>query len=290
MGKIQGPIIAYKGFNFDMTCNGFQYEEGKSYHEDNVEPCLCGFHACANPADVLGYYENFSKYHKVELSGTILNGGDDSKVVASDIKILEELTVCDLFKLAGYDYDDSHLGVVDKSNLQNIINNGIHIGNRITIIDGEYNINWICVENLVNRYIFMSLDPIGNYCLDTRQNINHFQDTLFNQEILIPLSKSLENVLGNYLKEMDLDDNGKPYKCKVTLPSKDDVWYDSDTLFTYYKIRYNYNWNNRFCRTSYWLRSVAFSSNFSYATYNGLATCYDAWSRSFCRPLIIIGK
>ena len=195
MGKIKGPIIAYKGFNFDMTCNGFQYEEGKSYHEDHIELCSCGFHACTNPADVVGYYEDFSKYHKVELSGTILDGGDDSKVVASDIKILEELTVSDLFRLADYDYDDSHLGVVDKSNLQSIINNGIHIGNRITVIDGEYNVNWICVEKLENKYIFMSLDPIGNYCLDTRKDINHFQDTLFNQEILIPLSKSLENMI-----------------------------------------------------------------------------------------------
>ena len=27
---------AYKGFHEDMTCKDFQYEEGKSYHEDKV--------------------------------------------------------------------------------------------------------------------------------------------------------------------------------------------------------------------------------------------------------------
>ena len=25
---------AYKGFNADMTCRGFQYKEGETYHED----------------------------------------------------------------------------------------------------------------------------------------------------------------------------------------------------------------------------------------------------------------
>ena len=53
-------IIAYKGFNFDMTCaNNFKYEEGKSYHEDNVCLCNSGFHACTYPADVVKYYEDY---------------------------------------------------------------------------------------------------------------------------------------------------------------------------------------------------------------------------------------
>ena len=285
-------IIAYKGFNFDMTCtNNFKYEEGKLYHEDNVSLCSSGFHACTNPADVVKYYEDYSKYHKVELSGNMFTDhNEDSKIVASDIKILEEVTIDDLFRLAGYDYDSHHLGVVDKNNLHDIIKNGIHIGNRITIIDGEYNVNWICVEKHNKEYLFMSLDPIGNFALDTRKDIEHFQDTLFNQKILIPLSSSLENILGDYLKEMELDDNGKPYKCKVTLPSKDEVKYDSETLFTYYKIRYKYNWDNRFCRYSCWLRSVASSSNFAIANLYGSARYVGASVRYYCRPLLKIGE
>ena len=37
---------AYKGFNEDMTCRGFQYEEGKDYETDSAKVCNKGFHAC----------------------------------------------------------------------------------------------------------------------------------------------------------------------------------------------------------------------------------------------------
>ena len=43
-------IKAYKGFNRDMTCRGFQYEQDKTYtHDGEVEPCRGGFHACQYP-------------------------------------------------------------------------------------------------------------------------------------------------------------------------------------------------------------------------------------------------
>lgn len=47
---------AYKGFDKNMQCHGFQFEEGKTYHEDEAELCKRGFHACENPLDVFGYY------------------------------------------------------------------------------------------------------------------------------------------------------------------------------------------------------------------------------------------
>ena len=49
-------VIAYKGFNTDLTCRGFQYEIGKEYEEKEVSICNSGFHACENPFDVLGFY------------------------------------------------------------------------------------------------------------------------------------------------------------------------------------------------------------------------------------------
>ena len=44
-------VKSYKGFNKDMTCRGFQYEEGKEYETDKAEVCETGFHACEYPLD-----------------------------------------------------------------------------------------------------------------------------------------------------------------------------------------------------------------------------------------------
>ena len=35
-------IKSYKGFNEDMTCRGFQYEEGKEYETDKAEKGIVG--------------------------------------------------------------------------------------------------------------------------------------------------------------------------------------------------------------------------------------------------------
>ena len=36
---------AFKGFNKDMTCKGFQYEEGQTYETEQARLCETGFHA-----------------------------------------------------------------------------------------------------------------------------------------------------------------------------------------------------------------------------------------------------
>ena len=61
---------SYKGFNEDMTCIGFQYEEGKTYEMESAELCDHGFHACEYPLDCFSYYPPAnSVYHEVELNG-----------------------------------------------------------------------------------------------------------------------------------------------------------------------------------------------------------------------------
>ena len=91
-------VIAYKGFNKDLTCRGFQYEIGKEYEEQEVSVCKSGFHACENPFDVLNYYEDIlnNRFCKVEQSGTINKDGD--KQASSKIKIVAEIGFTGLFK------------------------------------------------------------------------------------------------------------------------------------------------------------------------------------------------
>ena len=94
-------IKGYKGFNKDMTCRGFQYEEGKEYEDETADACHSGFHACEYPLDCLGYYSpNESVYHEVEQSGEFDRGEDDSKVASTKIKIGVRLDVAGLIKAA----------------------------------------------------------------------------------------------------------------------------------------------------------------------------------------------
>ena len=99
---------AYKGFNKDMTCRGFKYEEGKSFETDEAKMCKTGFHACENPIDCLGYYyPNKSVYHEVELDDVSDEREGDSKVVAKKIKIGARLDIAGLCK-AAFEYVKSH--------------------------------------------------------------------------------------------------------------------------------------------------------------------------------------
>lgn len=90
---INNKCKAYKAFNANLTCRGFQYEEGKTYEIDRKpELCKQGFHACLNLKDVFNYYYGeFGKdivVHEVELEGVSKKTSiDDSKVVAKKITI-----------------------------------------------------------------------------------------------------------------------------------------------------------------------------------------------------------
>ena len=90
---------AYKGFNADMTCRGFQYKEGETYHEDIADLCYKGFHACEYPLDVLAYYPpNSSVYHEVELEEVSDEREDDSKVCAKTIRVGARMDIASLVK------------------------------------------------------------------------------------------------------------------------------------------------------------------------------------------------
>ena len=97
-------IKSYKGFNKDMTCRGFQYEEGKEYETDEAEVCEKGFHACEYPLDCFSYYRPAeSVYHEVEQSGEISkreNEDDDTKLASTKIKIGAKLSIAGIVQAA----------------------------------------------------------------------------------------------------------------------------------------------------------------------------------------------
>lgn len=95
--------IYYKGFNHNMQCRGFQYQEGKTYKEERAEICVSGFHACRYPLDVLNYYPpvdakgNIQNFHKVSLNEISQEEGwGDSKVCGRQITILDEIPISKL--------------------------------------------------------------------------------------------------------------------------------------------------------------------------------------------------
>ena len=97
---------AYKGFDKDLKCRGFQYEIGKEYREDKADLCHNGFHACENPLDTFAYYApgNGSRFCEVELEEvTDQASPDDTKRCGKVIKIGAELNVAGICK-AHFEY------------------------------------------------------------------------------------------------------------------------------------------------------------------------------------------
>ena len=91
----------FKGFEKDLKCRDFQYEEGKEFHTEKADCCNDGFHACEYPLDCFAYYDPaHSVFHEVELSGEMDKDGNDTKVCATDIKIGARISIAGLVKAA----------------------------------------------------------------------------------------------------------------------------------------------------------------------------------------------
>ena len=128
---MEEKIVAYKGFDENLRCGGFQYEIGKEYEQkDEIKCCSKGFHACTNPFDVLNYYDANSKnrFCEVEQSGTIKTDNSDTKQASSKIKIKAEIGMSGLFK-AGIEW------IKEKTNPVTIIEDAEKIG---TVSSGDY--------------------------------------------------------------------------------------------------------------------------------------------------------
>ena len=120
----------YKGFNKDMTCRGFQYEEGKTYETDEAKLREIGFHAYEMPLDCFSHYAPAdSVYREVELDGVSDERENDTKVCAKKIKVGAKLDIAGIVK-ASIDYifakteKNGEKVIADSSNSANIGSSG----------------------------------------------------------------------------------------------------------------------------------------------------------------------
>lgn len=109
----------YKGFNKDMTCRGYQFEEGKTYtHDGDVELCKSGFHACENPLDCFAYYNPAdSIFREVEMEEVSPERQGDSKAAGKTIKIGARISFGKMVQIA-VDYINIR---IDKSKQQKVM-------------------------------------------------------------------------------------------------------------------------------------------------------------------------
>ena len=92
-------MIAYKGFNGDLTCTygkgKFQYHIGETIQEEASHCARSGLHCAENPLDCLQWYPlgGDNRYCVVEAEGSIDEDGADSKIACTRMTIVRELTV-----------------------------------------------------------------------------------------------------------------------------------------------------------------------------------------------------
>ena len=91
----KNAIKAYKAFDANWTCRGFQYEVGQTYKmEGEISICSRGFHACEKAADCFDYYPfdpaNI-KFAEVLCWGEVEKSSEDSKLCCSRIKIARSM-------------------------------------------------------------------------------------------------------------------------------------------------------------------------------------------------------
>ena len=94
-------ITAYKGFDQDLKCRGFQFEIGKTYkHKGKVSVCNSGFHACENPLAVFEHYPPTSRFAIVKCAGKISKDINDKKIACGELTVEAEIRLPELISEA----------------------------------------------------------------------------------------------------------------------------------------------------------------------------------------------
>ena len=117
---------AFKGFNKDLTCRGFQYKVGETYEEEKAELCRAGFHACESPVACLQHYNpSTSVYHEVKLEEVSNEKDTDTKRVGKKITIGAEIGVPEICRLT-FEYVKEHCTNENKAEAGNPATAGNH--------------------------------------------------------------------------------------------------------------------------------------------------------------------
>lgn len=99
-------MIAYKGFNEDMTCTlghgKYQYVIGETVQEESSKCARAGLHCAENPLDCLDYYHlgGNNRYCLVEAMGSLDEDAIDSKISCTKMRIVRELNLKQLCSAA----------------------------------------------------------------------------------------------------------------------------------------------------------------------------------------------
>jgi hypothetical protein len=100
-------VVAYKGFDADLKCLGYQYAIGQTYdHTGPVRMCSTGFHCIdGNPLDVLDYYPLIGDDGRLNRFATVIASGEiardeTSKICAAKLTVSAELKIPDLIASA----------------------------------------------------------------------------------------------------------------------------------------------------------------------------------------------
>ena len=91
-------MIAYKAFQKDLSCLGYQYQKTEWNYTEKAACRKTGFHCAENPLDCLIYYSNpsLAQYCVVEVAGERQEEGDDSKIACTQLRIVRRLTLLEL--------------------------------------------------------------------------------------------------------------------------------------------------------------------------------------------------
>ena len=101
-------ITDYKAFGMDMKCRDFQFEIGKTYHQEGViERCKNGFHSCEYPIDMFSYYAPAeSRFAIVNASGDVdredvdRETDGDTKIASATLHIEAEIFIPEIVTAA----------------------------------------------------------------------------------------------------------------------------------------------------------------------------------------------